>query len=230
MDMTLIQGTISGLKTAADIAKSLMELKSISDVQAKVIELQSAILAAQSSALSANADQAAMVDEIRALKEETLFVIVLTLIGIFLALGEHGVDQPRQFVRSSGYRFGLIHARAHSTEVRTQRRLTAAQRHCVVLASLARHAVRGDELGGDQFDGVAMLAEQAGPVVGAGAGFHADQARRELGDQRQELFPIYLGFDQFRLAVFIHAMNRKDGLGQINSNDDNAHDFPLLRC
>lgn len=70
MDMTLIQGTISGLKTAADIAKSLMELKSMADVQAKVIELQSAILSAQSSALSANADQASMVEEIRALKEE----------------------------------------------------------------------------------------------------------------------------------------------------------------
>lgn len=70
MDLTLIQGTISGLKTATDIAKGLMELKSMSDVQAKVIELQSAILAAQSSALAANADQAAMVEEIRALKEE----------------------------------------------------------------------------------------------------------------------------------------------------------------
>lgn len=74
MDMALIQGTITGLKTAADIAKSLMELKSISDVQAKVIELQSAILFAQSSALSANADQAAMVDEIRQLKEEVAHV------------------------------------------------------------------------------------------------------------------------------------------------------------
>lgn len=70
MDMSLIQGTISGLKAAGDIAKGLLELKSISDVQGKVIELQSAILAAQSSALSANADQAAMVDEIRQLKEE----------------------------------------------------------------------------------------------------------------------------------------------------------------
>lgn len=70
MDMTLIQGTISGLKTAADIAKSLMELKSISDVQAKVIELQSAILSAQSNALSANADQSSMVEDIRTLKEE----------------------------------------------------------------------------------------------------------------------------------------------------------------
>ena len=70
MDLSLIQGTIAGLKLAGDIAKGFMELKSMSEVQGKVIELQSAILAAQSSALSANADQAAMVDEIRLLKEE----------------------------------------------------------------------------------------------------------------------------------------------------------------
>ena len=70
MDLTLIQGTISGLKLAGDIAKGFMELKSMADVQGKVIDLQSAILSAQSSALAANADQAAMVDEIRLLKEE----------------------------------------------------------------------------------------------------------------------------------------------------------------
>ena len=70
MDMTLIQGTIAGLKAAADIAKGIAELKSITDVQGKVIELQSAILHAQSSALSANADQGAMVDEIKQLKAE----------------------------------------------------------------------------------------------------------------------------------------------------------------
>ncbi|MDL1988938.1 MAG: hypothetical protein LWX08_15085, partial [Deltaproteobacteria bacterium] len=70
MDTILIQGTISGLKTAADIAKSMINLKSMSDVQSKVVELQSSILAAQSSALSANAEQFSMVDEIRTLKEE----------------------------------------------------------------------------------------------------------------------------------------------------------------
>ena len=70
MDITLIQGTISGLKLAGDIAKSILELKSMSDVQSSVIELQSAILAAQSSALSANADQTAMVEEISTLKKE----------------------------------------------------------------------------------------------------------------------------------------------------------------
>lgn len=70
MDMSLIQGTITGLKTASNIAKSFLELKSISDVQGKVIDLQSAILSAQSSALAANSDQAAMAEQIRALKEE----------------------------------------------------------------------------------------------------------------------------------------------------------------
>lgn len=70
MDLSLIQGTISGLKVAGDIAKGLLELKTLSEVQGKVIELQSAILSAQGNALSANADQSAMVEEIRALKEE----------------------------------------------------------------------------------------------------------------------------------------------------------------
>ena len=70
MDISLIQGTISGLKAAGDIAKSLMNLKTISEVRGKVIELQSVILAAQGSALDANAKQSAMVDEIRTLKEE----------------------------------------------------------------------------------------------------------------------------------------------------------------
>jgi ribosomal protein L29 len=70
MDITLIQGAISGLKLASDIARGLLELKSISEVQGKVIELQSASLSAQSSALAANSDQFAMVEEIRTLKEE----------------------------------------------------------------------------------------------------------------------------------------------------------------
>lgn len=70
MDITLIQSTISGLKLASDSAKSLLQLKSISDIQGKVIELQSAILSAQSSALAANSDQAALIEEIRTLKEE----------------------------------------------------------------------------------------------------------------------------------------------------------------
>jgi hypothetical protein len=70
MDISLIQGTIAGFKLASDIAKSLLKLKTISEVQAKVVDLQDAILSAQNSALAANAHQTAMVEEIRSLKEE----------------------------------------------------------------------------------------------------------------------------------------------------------------
>lgn len=69
-DMTLIQGAVAGLKTATDIAKGLLDLKTMAEVQGKVIELQAAILSAQSSALAAQSDQAGMADEIRALKQE----------------------------------------------------------------------------------------------------------------------------------------------------------------
>jgi hypothetical protein len=70
MAMSLIQGTISSLKLAGDITKSLLELKSISNFQAKAIELQGAILSAQDSARAANAHQTTMIEEIRHLKEE----------------------------------------------------------------------------------------------------------------------------------------------------------------
>ena len=43
-----------------------------------------------------------------------------------------------------------------------------------------------------------------------------------------ELIAGYLGFDEFGVPVFIHAMHRKNVLGEINSNRDNSHDFPLL--
>ena len=69
-DIALIQSAITGLKTAGDIAKSFLELKSIADVQGKVIELQSAILAAQGSALAAQSDQSSMAQRIRELEEE----------------------------------------------------------------------------------------------------------------------------------------------------------------
>jgi hypothetical protein len=70
MDMTLITGTISGLKAASDIAKSLLDIKKASDISGKVAELQSVILSAQSSAIEANSAQFAMIEEIRNLKEE----------------------------------------------------------------------------------------------------------------------------------------------------------------
>ena len=63
-----------------------------------------------------------------------LFVIILSLIDVFFPLGEHRVNQPREFVGCSGDGLGLVHARAHAPEVSTQcrywllRRAAAAKR------------------------------------------------------------------------------------------------------
>ena len=39
-----------------------------------------------------------------------LLLVVLALIGVFLAFGEHGVDESGQFVSCGGDGFGLVHA------------------------------------------------------------------------------------------------------------------------
>lgn len=70
VDMGSIAAALGGLKTAGEIAKALLQLKSDAERQAKVIELQSVILGAQSSAISAQSDQFAMLEQVRALKEE----------------------------------------------------------------------------------------------------------------------------------------------------------------
>jgi len=54
--------------------------------------------------------------------------------------------------------------------------------------------------------------------VRAGARFQADQAGRKLGDQCRQLVTHNLGFDQNRFAVLIHTVNRKDVLGEINTD------------
>ena len=69
-DMALIQSAITGLKTVTDIAKGFLELKTMAEVQGKVIELQSVILAAQSSALAAQSEQATMIQQIADLKKD----------------------------------------------------------------------------------------------------------------------------------------------------------------
>ena len=56
-----------------------------------------------------------------------LLLVVLALLGVFLALGEHGVNQPGELVRRRGHGLGFVHARAQASEVGPQRRLAAAQ-------------------------------------------------------------------------------------------------------
>ena len=99
---------------------------------------------------------------------------------------------------------------------------------CIVLAATAREAVRDDELGRHQAYGVAELLELARPLVGARAGFHADEARRQRGDEFEQLGARHARAHQHALACGIHAVNSKDVLGEIDSDGDNGRHGPLL--
>ena len=74
MDITLIQGAVTGLKTAYDIVVGMNKLNTLEQVQTKSIELGQIIIAAQTSVFNAYAAQSAMVEEIRTLKEEIVRV------------------------------------------------------------------------------------------------------------------------------------------------------------
>jgi len=97
----------------------------------------------------------------------------------------------------------------------------------VILAAFAAHSVGRHELGGHQFDGVAEAAELSCPVVCAGAGFHADQAGRQVGDHFQQLTASHFGFDKYCFAILVNAMQSKYILGEINAYGDNIHGLPL---
>ena len=70
MDITAIAAGISSLKTAGDIAKAMLGLKVSEDVRAQVIELQTAIMAAQSGALGAQGEMFALINRVRQLESE----------------------------------------------------------------------------------------------------------------------------------------------------------------
>lgn len=70
VDMLMLQGTVTGLKMAGDIAKGFLKLNSMAEVQGLTIELQSTILAAQTSALAAQAEQSSMIQRVRDLEQE----------------------------------------------------------------------------------------------------------------------------------------------------------------
>jgi hypothetical protein len=68
IDMGTIASAVGSLNAASQIAKGILGLHDMQAVQHKVIELQGVILAAQSSALSAQSDQFSLLEEVRGLK------------------------------------------------------------------------------------------------------------------------------------------------------------------
>ena len=70
VDLTSFTTAISGLKTAGDIAKSMLDLRDAAAQQGKVIELQSVILNAQTAAMAAQSQQLELVVQVRELKDK----------------------------------------------------------------------------------------------------------------------------------------------------------------
>jgi len=97
----------------------------------------------------------------------------------------------------------------------------------IVLAAQAAHAIGRHELGRHQPNRVAMGGKQPGPVVGAGAGFDADEARRQGGHHFEQPGAWHARQQQFGLAGVVDTVQGKDVLGEIDSNGQNGHDFPF---
>lgn len=70
MDITSFQAAAASLKAAADISRALLQMKVSAEVQAKVIELQSALLEAQNSALAATAAQFTLIERVETLEQQ----------------------------------------------------------------------------------------------------------------------------------------------------------------
>jgi hypothetical protein len=70
MDLTAMQATLTSLNVATGIVKTLVETKSAVEVRAKVIELQSALLDAQSCAIAATTSQFELQEKVRSLEEQ----------------------------------------------------------------------------------------------------------------------------------------------------------------
>jgi hypothetical protein len=69
-DMIAISSAATGLQAAGHIVKSLIGLKITSEVQAKIMELQAVIFAAQGDALAAQAEQFTLAQRVRDLEAE----------------------------------------------------------------------------------------------------------------------------------------------------------------
>ena len=69
MDMASIQAAMTSLGIAADLTKNFVDIKSTTEAQSKVMEIQGALLEAQSSAFKAMTDLQELHEENKQLKE-----------------------------------------------------------------------------------------------------------------------------------------------------------------
>ena len=69
-DMTTIQGAVSGIKAACDIAASLVGLAEKTELKLKLSDLVDKLLSAQASILAVNEERALLLERIRVLEEK----------------------------------------------------------------------------------------------------------------------------------------------------------------
>ena len=72
VDIPSIAAAMTSLKTAADIAKGMLDLKAGADARGVVIDLQSVILNAQSSALAAQSEQMTLLQRVAELEKRSV--------------------------------------------------------------------------------------------------------------------------------------------------------------
>jgi hypothetical protein len=70
VDVTVIGGIVSGLNGTLNLAKAFSDLRDLTQVQQKTIELQRSILDVQQAAMSAQQSQNELLEEIKNLKEQ----------------------------------------------------------------------------------------------------------------------------------------------------------------
>ena len=71
-DFTMLSNTVSSLKSAGQLAKAILDLGVTMDTQVKIFDLQRVIMEAQSNALDAQTEQAALIQEVRDLKQQIM--------------------------------------------------------------------------------------------------------------------------------------------------------------
>lgn len=70
VDLGSIAAAVSSLKAAGDIARGLFDLKTAAEIQGRVIDLQSVILNAQSSAFAAQSEQMSLLQRLGELEKQ----------------------------------------------------------------------------------------------------------------------------------------------------------------
>ena len=70
VDVSAIAGMMTALRGATDITKAMIELRDAAMIQSKVIDLQAKILEAQSAAFAANDERRELLERIEALEAE----------------------------------------------------------------------------------------------------------------------------------------------------------------